>query len=270
MRPGLAVTVFGLVLWLFAGALAPPAHAHPEDEFCTVGDGMDPALCRSLSQAMSTGDAGTGGTPELAELGFSRPAGETLALYVRLGFEHIIPTGSDHILFVAAIALAAIGWRSLLLQVSAFTLAHTATLGLAAAGWVHVPEAIVNPMIAASIAVIAFENMAARSQPDLRWRLPVVFVFGLFHGLGFAGTFSGLGLPAGVFWPSLIGFNIGVELGQLLVVACVLILAHMARTALAAAGQGGRERAFIIWPVSALIALTGLAWSVERILAVMR
>src|SRR5690606_451107 len=101
--------------------------------------------------------------------------------------------------------------------VTMFTVAHTLTLGLATLGALSVPGSVVEPVIAASIAVIALENVFRPKYS--RWRLAVVFVFGLIHGLGFAGALQELNLPAPSLAVGLLGFNVGVEFGQLTVIA---------------------------------------------------
>jgi hypothetical protein len=143
--------------------------------------------------------------------------------YLPVGFDHIVPKGLDHILFVLGLFLLSTALRPLLWQISAFTLAHTVTLGLGAAGWVTVPASIVEPLIAASIAYVAFENLfTARLHP---WRPVIVFCFGLLHGLGFASVLGEFGLPEGQFLPALLGFNVGVEAGQLVIVGTAWLLA---------------------------------------------
>jgi hypothetical protein len=146
--------------------------------------------------------------------------------------------------------------RALVLQATAFTLAHSFTLALGVFGAVNIPSQIVEPLIAASIAFIALENLFAKSVT--RWRLPVVFVFGLLHGLGFAGAMADLGLSGEHLVASLIGFNVGVELGQLAVIAAAAAIVRMLRLSIDA------ERQYVLRPVSAAIALTGLFWAVER------
>ena len=128
------------------------------------------------------------------------------------GFEHILPLGVDHILFVLGLFLLAAAWRPLLWQVSAFTLAHTMSLALSIAGVVSLPSRLVETLIAASIAYVAIENLATtKMQP---WRPVLVFAFGLLHGLGFASVLRELGLPDGEWVSALVSFNVGVELGQ--------------------------------------------------------
>ena len=146
---------------------------------------------------------------------------QTFINYVPVGFDHIVPLGLDHILFVLGLFFLSTHLGPLLWQVSAFTLAHTITLALAALGYVSIPGSIVEPLIAASIAFVAIENITSRGLS--RWRPLVVFGFGLLHGLGFASVLGEFGLPPGSFVPALIGFNVGVELGQLAVIAVAFL-----------------------------------------------
>ena len=113
--------------------------------------------------------------------------------YLRLGFTHILPKGLDHILFILGLFLLSTTCRSLLWQVSAFTVAHTITLGLAINGLIASPGWVVEPLIAASICYVALENVLLRELKP--WRIVLVFGFGLLHGLGFAGVLAELGLP---------------------------------------------------------------------------
>ena len=200
----------------------------------------------------------------LQEIYAQRAWHEVALSYVGIGFEHILPMGLDHILFILGIFLLSARLRPLLWQVTMFTLAHTLTLGLSMAGYVDLPARIVEPLIALSIAYIGFENIYAtrrgRHGSDLSgFRLPLVFGFGLLHGLGFAGALREFGMPANDFLSALIAFNVGVELGQL----TVILLAFLA------VGAWFRRRAWyrnaVIVPGSALIGLMGLYWTVERI-----
>ena len=176
---------------------------------------------------------------------------------VALGFTHILPGGLDHVLFVVGLFLLAAGTRGLLLQISAFTVAHSVTLALAALGIVSVPSAIVEPLIALSIAYVAIENLRATSLT--RWRMAFVFGFGLLHGLGFAGALRDLGVSSSDLPLTLVGFNVGVELGQI----AVVVLAAAAVRLLPVPPH--RRRQWIAAPVSVAIAAIGLFWAVERI-----
>lgn len=179
--------------------------------------------------------------------------------YLKLGYTHILPGGLDHILFVLGLFFLSRGIRPLLAQVTAFTVAHSITLGLAACGVVRLPPSVVEPLIAASIVFVAIENIfAKRCTP---WRTAVVFCFGLLHGMGFAGVLQELGLPRGEFFPALISFNVGVEFGQLTVIGAAFLAIGLWH------GAKPWYRARVAIPASALIALTGIYWTVERIAA---
>jgi hypothetical protein len=186
---------------------------------------------------------------------------DNLLVFVELGFRHILPLGLDHILFIVAIFLTSQGWKSLLLQVSAFTVAHTITLGLAAAGLVDLSPDIVEPLIALSIAIVAIEAIfVKRAGP---WRLPVIFAFGLFHGLGFASQMRAY-MEGADFVTALVGFNIGVEVGQLVVLAASAAVAWAVSAALKAADRASLYRWVFVRPVALGIALFGLWWTLER------
>ncbi len=172
------------------------------------------------------------------------------------GFTHILPAGLDHVLFMLGLYLAGTTRRAVILQVSLFTLAHSVTLALGVIGWVSVPERIVEPLIALSIAFIAVENLLGRSLS--RGRLIAVFCFGLLHGLGFAGAMADIGLSGEHLAGALVGFNIGVELGQLAVIAGAALIVRSLRLSI------DMHRQFVVRPVSAAIALAGLFWMVER------
>lgn len=176
---------------------------------------------------------------------------------VALGFMHILPLGLDHVLFVCGLFLLAGGTRALLWQISAFTVAHSVTLALASLGFVTVPGAVVEPLIAMSIAYVAVENLLSSSLS--RWRLAVVFGFGLLHGLGFAGALRDLGVTGADLPVTLVGFNVGVELGQ---IAVVVLAALVVRTLPVPAH---RRRQWITVPASATIAAMGIVWAVQRL-----
>jgi phospholipase/carboxylesterase len=181
---------------------------------------------------------------------------EVIARYVVLGFEHILPRGLDHMLFVLGLFLLSPRLRPLLWQITAFTVAHSVTLVLSMSGVVALPSRAVESLIALSIAYVALENVATSELKP--WRPLLVFGFGLLHGLGFAGVLRELGLPEGEFVSALVAFNVGVELGQLAVVGL----------ALAAVGWMQRRpwyRRFVVIPLSLLIAAVGLYWSVQRL-----
>jgi hydrogenase/urease accessory protein HupE len=150
---------------------------------------------------------------------------EVAATYLVLGIEHIL-LGIDHLLFVLALVILVKGARRLLWTVTAFTVAHSITLAAATLGYVHVPSPPVEATIALSIVFLASEIMHTRAgRPGLACRQPwiVAFVFGLLHGLGFAGALSEVGLPPNAIPTALLFFNVGVEIGQVLFIVAVLM-----------------------------------------------
>jgi hypothetical protein len=187
---------------------------------------------------------------------------DNLVAFIELGFRHILPLGLDHILFIFAIFLNARGWASLLLQATTFTVAHTITLGLAAAGLIHAPAGLVEPLIALSIAVLAIEAVVFAKANV--WRLPVIFGFGLFHGLGF-GELMKAYLTNADFATGLAGFTIGVELGQLAVLASAATVALAVRFILGVASKPQLYRPAFVQPAAGVIALVGLYWTIERL-----
>ena len=247
------------------GLLATAAFAHPEDEFCVPGEGgLDPELCAALA-ALDNPDATAAElAPILDAEGNVRGTWSTVGLYVTIGVRHILPAGLDHILFVLALFLSSTRLRALVIQISSFTVAHTATLGLAAAGFLSPSAELVEPIIAATIAFVAIENLFVHEMP--KWRPLIVFMFGLLHGLGFAGFFAELGLPSGQFWSALIGFNLGVEIGQLSIVVAAFFLARIARNQFEQRREPAACRQFVALPASALIGAIGLFWTVTRLL----
>ncbi len=180
---------------------------------------------------------------------------DVIGLYLELGYTHILPLGLDHILFVLALFLASSKWKDLIWQVSAFTLAHTITLALATLGHVSLPGSIVEPIIALSIAFVAIENIVFKDVQ--KWRPALVFAFGLFHGLGFAGVLGELGLPEGDLAAALISFNVGVELGQLSILAMAWLAVFWWRDKPA--------HNYLRLGGTSLIALMALWWTIERV-----
>ncbi|KIC11435.1 membrane protein [Leisingera sp. ANG-M1] len=177
--------------------------------------------------------------------------------YIPVGFTHILPKGLDHILFVLGLFFLSPRVRPLLLQVSVFTVAHTITLALGALGMVDVNPSIVEPLIALSIVFVAVENIFARKLHS--WRTFVIFGFGLLHGLGFASVLGEFGLPPSQFLPALIGFNVGVELGQLAVIAVAYLGVRLWF------GRHPKYRGRVAIPASVTIAMIGGYWFVERV-----
>jgi len=182
--------------------------------------------------------------------------------YVQQGFLHILPMGVDHILFVLALFLLATRFKPLLIQITMFTVAHSITLALAMLEVVRLPDKPVEVLIAVSIALVAIENLFRDTLS--KWRPAVIFLLGLVHGLGFAGAFKELlgGVPQGdwgSFASMLVGFNLGVELGQLAVIGLAFL----------AVGWAWRKpwyRRAIVVPASLVIAGFGLYWAITRAL----
>ncbi len=202
----------------------------------------------------------TRGVRTAGSVGIESQPGDWLTLFgseIIRGFDHVIPKGLDHILFVLGVFLMTRKWKPLFLQVSAFTVAHTLTLWLASAGLVRIPASIVEPIIAASIVAIALENIFHKRYTH--WRLLVVFAFGLIHGLGFAGAMSARLDSTSSLVVGLLGINVGVELGQLAVISAALLATFWITSASA-------YRKWVVIPGSILIALAGIWWVVERTL----
>ena len=179
--------------------------------------------------------------------------------YLKLGFDHIIPKGIDHILFVLCIYLLSPRLKSVIWQATAFTVAHSITLGLAMYGIIDPPAGLVEPVIALSIVLVAVENIiTTRLHP---WRIVIIFLFGLVHGMGFAGVLLDLGLPDREFVTALIAFNLGVEFGQITVILLAFILLGKWF------GNQSWYRKGIVVPLSVAIAAMALYWTIERVSA---
>jgi hydrogenase/urease accessory protein HupE len=213
-------------------------------------EGQEPVELGWLKDGQSTGDVDLGSVQ-------SRGAIATLFNYIAVGFTHIIPKGLDHILFVLGLYLLSTSWKPLIAQVTAFTIAHSITLALGIYDFVSVSPRIVEPLIALSIVYVAVENMLTDKLQA--WRPAVVFGFGLLHGLGFAGVLKEFGLPSSDYAVALLGFNVGVEFGQLAVIA----LAFLATGFWFRAKPWYHQR--IVRPASFVIAAAGLFWTIERV-----
>ncbi len=182
--------------------------------------------------------------------------GTSLWAWIIAGFEHIMPKGVDHILFILGLFLLQPKIRPLLWQTTAFTVAHSITLALAVLGVLSVSSRIVEPAIALSIAYVGIENIWVKELKP--WRIALVFCLGLLHGMGFASVMQELEIPKGSVIKPLLGFNLGVEGGQIAVLSVAFLLTF----------------AFIKLPSfrwirlvgSVLIGITGLYWTVERII----
>ncbi len=181
--------------------------------------------------------------------------------YFALGVEHILE-GWDHLLFVIALVLLLRRWQPAVIAATAFTLAHSITLAGASLGFLSMPSRPVEVMIALSIVFLAVEIVKRNpASPSLAMRLPwvVAFLFGLLHGFGFAGALASIGLPEGAILPALVAFNLGVEAGQLLVVAVTLAVVALAtRLGRAKVEQSMKLAAYAV-------GITGAYWLVERL-----
>jgi hydrogenase/urease accessory protein HupE len=176
--------------------------------------------------------------------------------FIVQGFKHIIPLGLDHILFITCIFFLNNNLKTILQQSLLFTIAHSITLGLAANGMFIVTAAIVEPIIALSIAILALENVFANKVKP--YRLLLIFVFGLVHGMGFASALSDLQLPSNDFTKALLSFNIGVEAGQLAVILLLYLTTHIYFI------NKVWYRSRILVPINVGICALALYWTFER------
>ena len=196
-----------------------------------------------------------------AEIAGPEAAAPVWRTYFVLGIEHILE-GWDHLLFVIALVLLLRDRRRAVIAATAFTLAHSLTLAGASLGFLSMPSRPVEVLIALSIVFLAVEIVKRdAASPSLAMRLPWVaaFVFGLLHGFGFAGALASIGLPEGAIVPALVAFNLGVEAGQLLVVALTLgALALAVRVAHSVFEPGMKLAAYAV-------GTTGAYWLIERL-----
>ena len=190
------------------------------------------------------------------------PVWSTMQRYLVTGIEHIF-LGYDHIAFLVAIVLWARRLMPVIKVVTAFTIAHSITLSLAALQIVVIPSAIVEPAIAASIVFVALENFFSRNV-DGRWR--VAFAFGLIHGFGFASALQEMGLPANAVVPALAAFNIGVEIGQLAIVSIVVPALILLDRLFAADRTKPLRPAALVYALSSVITILGGYWFITRAL----
>jgi HupE / UreJ protein len=204
----------------------------------------------------------TGGQPTVSLFGSADDQRGFLEIgqaYVALGFEHIL-SGFDHLMFVAGLLFLVGFRRKLVWTITAFTVAHSLTLASAALGWVSLRQAPVEATIALSIVLVASEALRHRETMARRLPTAVAFVFGLVHGLGFAGALQEIGLPQNHLVVALLTFNLGVELGQLFAVAVAWGAVQLVRRQLWA----GRLRAPALYVIGSLAAY----WSLLRIAAI--
>jgi hypothetical protein len=178
--------------------------------------------------------------------------------YLIFGFTHVIPYGFDHILFILSLFFLNSNLKSVIIQCSVFTLAHSLSLGITAAGYIMPNEAIIEPLIALSILFTAVENIVHNKVNS--WRILVIFVFGIIHGMGFASALKEVGLQKGFFINSLLFFNIGVEIGQI----TIILLAYFLIAKWTNKKVWYTTR--VVYPVSALIGSIALYWMIERMI----
>ena len=245
-------------LWVTSGAESVPLSFEPP----TAASSPRPTTSRTSTG--SERDAATG-----REL----PAAPSLTFLqaVRSGFAHILPLGFDHVVFILGLFFLSNSLRLLVIELSLFTLAHSVTLALGAKGLVDIAPSVAEPLIALSILLIGLEPRFAawldRRGGRLPWRVnivhlrsAVVFAFGLLHGLGFASVFGRVGTQGDTFMRTLLGFNLGVELGQLAVVAGALVVSSPFR------GRASYATRFV--PIACTsVAILGGLWFLERVLA---
>ena len=214
-------------------------------------------------------------TPARSAHAFFRSAWQVLANYVALGIEHIFG-GTDHLLFLLTIIVAAAGWRYWFGVLTSVTIAHSISLSLAVLGLVRLSAAIVEPLLAASIVVMAVLNLRQRADVMLRRRMAIVFACGLLHGLGFASALADMGLRGAYRVANVVGFNVGIEVGQaallcaVLAVGAFLRLVHSAWIARRAAPSmhmmlSGPKPLAMPRVVSWSAALLGLCWLLDRL-----
>ena len=184
------------------------------------------------------------------------PTQHVVWYYLQLGVLHIIPQGFDHILFVASLCLLSTKIKTILWQATAFTVAHSITLALSMKNIIVAPGAVVEPIISLSIMFVAIENLLLTELKP--WRVGIVFMFGLIHGMGFASSLNEIGLPRNKFYTSILSFNSGVEIGQIIVIASVFIMIIIPLRKIK------DYRKFVVYPLSILIALIAAYWTIQR------
>lgn len=185
------------------------------------------------------------------------PTEDVVWFYLKLGYTHILPEGFDHILFVAGLCLLSRKIKAIIWQATAFTVAHSITLAMSMKNIIVAPSAVVEPVIALSILFVAVENILLTELKP--WRILLVFMFGLIHGMGFASSLNEIGLPRNKFLISILSFNVGVELGQISIILAVFLLI------VRPFGNRSNYRKQIVYPLSVIIALIALYWTVQRV-----
>ena len=186
------------------------------------------------------------------------PVNQVSWYYFKLGFNHIIPEGLDHVLFIIGICLINTKLKSIVYQASAFTVAHTVSLALSMKGIIVAPSPVIEPIIALSIVFVALENLILSELKP--WRVILVFLFGLIHGMGFASSLNEIGLPRDKFFTSILVFNAGIEVCQIMLISLIfgLIIYPLKNKTW--------YRYRIVYPISILIAIISSYWTIERIM----
>jgi len=185
------------------------------------------------------------------------PVDKVVWFYLKLGYQHIMPYGVDHILFVVSLCLLSTNIKTIFWQATAFTVAHSITLALSMKNMIVAPGAVVEPIIALSIVFVAIENMLLTTLKP--WRIAIVFLFGLIHGMGFASSLNEIGLPADKFFTSVLAFNIGVELGQVTIITAMFVLIIIPLR------NKTWYRYGVVYSLSAIIAIIASYWTVQRV-----
>lgn len=185
------------------------------------------------------------------------PVDKVVWFYLKLGYQHIMPYGVDHILFVVSLCLLSTNIKTIFWQATAFTVAHSITLALSMKNMIVAPGAVVEPIIALSIVFVSIENMLLTTLKP--WRIAIVFLFGLIHGMGFASSLNEIGLPADKFFTSVLAFNIGVELGQVTIITAMFVLIIIPLR------NKTWYRYGVVYFLSAIIAIIASYWTVQRV-----
>jgi hypothetical protein len=186
------------------------------------------------------------------------PTGNVIWYYLKLGYRHIVPEGFDHILFVVSLCLLSNKIKVIIWQATAFTVAHSISLAMSMKNIIVAPAEVVEPIIALSIVFVAMENLLLKELKP--WRIVIVFMFGLIHGLGFASSLNEIGLPRNKFATSILSFNLGVEVGQITII--LLMFAFI----VSRFGNETWYRKRVVYPLSIVIALIAAFWTVQRVM----
>lgn len=264
----LLITVFLLTLLVFTGTFTSTVAAHeliPKAVLEYVQNNPDatPEQIEAFAEQNSPEfSEATKGGADIIRIAQDQEAGfiDNSIDFIELGIKHIL-SGPDHIMFVLTLLLAFVSIGRTLKLVTAFTLAHSITLILAGASILTLSSQIVEPLIALSISIMAITTVFFRDAKyigTIKAKAGIVFFFGLFHGLGFAGLLQEIQVPSDKFLSSLIAFNIGIEIGQLLVIMVALPLVLLFKD------KPWYGRA--IQAVAIAIAVIGIVWAVQRVI----